>query len=101
MWLVIMFDLPVLTKLNRKYAARFRKDLLRNGFSMMQYSVYVRPCESKEYSDMYKRRVRGFLPPEGSVYMLNITDKQYADMEYFIERVENIKRGKPDQISLF
>ncbi len=44
MWLFVFFDLPVTTKIERKTAARFRKDLMKDGFTMMQFSVYIRHC---------------------------------------------------------
>ena len=48
MWLFVLFDLPVETKKERKAAADFRKALLKDGFSMLQFSVYNRHCASDE-----------------------------------------------------
>ena len=48
MWLYVMFDLPVETKAQRREATRFRKDLLKDGFTMHQFSVYIRHCASNE-----------------------------------------------------
>ncbi len=47
-WLMAMFDLPVMTKKERKVASRFRNDLLDQGFLMIQFSVYARPCVNFE-----------------------------------------------------
>ena len=58
MWLFVFFDLPVLTKLQRKQATQFRKALEKDGFSMMQFSVYVRHCPSKENMEVHVKRVR-------------------------------------------
>ena len=37
MWLFVFFDLPVTTKKERKMATKFRKQLMENGFTMMQF----------------------------------------------------------------
>jgi len=80
MWLFVFFDLPVKTKQERKQAARFRKDLLEDGFSMMQYSVYIRHCASRESSKVHIGRVRGVVPPKGLVSILAATDKQFGQI---------------------
>lgn len=83
MWLFVFFDLPVVTKKQRKIAAQFRKSLERDGFSMMQFSVYTRFCGSKESSDVHIKRVKAFIPAEGKTSILRITDKQYGEIINF------------------
>lgn len=78
MWLFVFFDLPTNTKKERKDYTGFRKKLLKDGFSMMQYSVYTRHCASKESADVHMRRVKKFIPAKGQVSILTITDKQYG-----------------------
>ena len=80
MWLIVMFDLPVLTKIQRKEATKFRNILLDNGFEMAQFSVYFRFCASKEAADKYQPRIENFLPAGGKVQIIMITDKQYEKM---------------------
>ena len=58
MWLYVMFDLPVETKSQRRVAARFRKDLLKDGFTMHQFSVYVRHCASNEAATVHIKRIK-------------------------------------------
>ena len=65
MWIFVFFDLPTETKKNRKDAAKFRKELERDGFTMMQFSVYVRHCPSKENMDVHIKRVQISMPPAG------------------------------------
>ena len=72
MWLFVFFDLPVLTKQQRKQATQFRKALEKDGFSMMQFSVYVRHCPSKENVEVHMKRVRLALPTAGQVSILAI-----------------------------
>ena len=101
MWLFVFFDLPVGTKLERKKAARFRKDLEKDGFVMMQYSVYTRHCASAESADVHERRVRGFTPDHGQVSILRITDKQYGGIINIWGAIERPLADKPMQLELF
>lgn len=80
MWLFVFFDLPVLTKKERKAAAQFRKELMKDGFVMLQYSVYIRHCASYESLNVHIKRVKSIFPDSGMVSMLNVTDKQYGDI---------------------
>ena len=81
MWLFVFFDLPTNTKTERRHAAQFRKALEKDGFSMMQYSVYVRHCASKENMQVHINRVRRSMPPSGYTSILSVTDKQYGDIK--------------------
>ena len=53
MWVLILFDLPTETKKEKKAYVDFRKRLLRNGFTMFQFSIYVRHCASQENADVH------------------------------------------------
>ena len=101
MWLVVFFDLPVMSKKERKIATRFRKNLLKDGYTMMQYSVYMRHCASKESADVHIRRIRTFLPPKGVVSILRITDKQYGEMITYSGTKEKPQAPPPRQLELF
>ena len=101
MWLFVFFDLPVTLKKDRKAASRFRKDLLKDGFSMMQFSVYNRHCASKESAAVHKRRIKGFMPEKGQVSILQVTDKQYGDiMNFWGKKSDPLPEG-PKQLELF
>ena len=78
MWLFVFFDLPTNTKAERKAHTKFRKNLLCDGFNMMQYSVYVRHCASKESSEVHINRIKSFVPSKGQISIMQITDKQYG-----------------------
>ena len=101
MWLFVFFDLPVLTKLQRKQATQFRKMLEKDGFSMMQFSVYVRHCASKENMEVHVKRVRLALPATGQVSILAVTDKQYGEIRNYLGTVEKAKPEVPQQLELF
>lgn len=83
MWVLVMFDLPTETKKDRKSYAKFRKDILADGFQMFQFSMYIRHCSSKVNADVHTRRVKSILPAKGHVGIMTITDKQFGMMEIF------------------
>ena len=101
MWLFTFFDLPVETKPQRHRATRFRKDLLSDGFTMMQFSVYVRHCASREWADVHIQRVRNWTPPEGQVSILMVTDRQYGQIVTLWGARQKPEPRRPQQLELF
>ncbi len=101
MWLFAMFDLPVTTTEARKRYAEFRKVLLEQGFSMLQYSVYARYCSSEEMAVTHRSRIRTALPPEGYVRVLAVTDRQFGKMESYIGEKSRSLEEPPSQLVLF
>jgi CRISPR-associated protein Cas2 len=101
MWVLVFFDLPTETKKQRKAASRFRKALLNDGFTMFQFSIYVRNCPSRENADVHIKRVKSLLPAQGHVGILKITDKQFGMMELFYSRKEKEKPVETQQLQLF
>ena len=101
LWILVFFDLPVVTKKERKIATRFRKDVMGDGFSMFQFSIYVRHCPSRENADVHINRVKTFLPERGHVGILSITDKQFGSMELFYGKKETELPRTPQQLELF
>lgn len=101
MWTLVMYDLPTETKKDRKAAARFRKELMQDGFSMFQFSMYVRHSASSENADVHKRRVKNLLPQHGKVGILQITDKQFGQIELFYGKKPAEVPNIPQQLELF
>ncbi len=101
MWVVVFFDLPVLTKKQRKEASAFRKNLIKDGFIMFQYSIYIRCCPSSENADVHTRRVRSFIPDKGHVCIFRITDKQFGMIEIFQSGKTAAPKDIPQQLELF
>lgn len=101
MWLFVFFDLPVTTKTERKAAAKFRKELEGDGFTMMQFSVYIRHCPSKENRDVHSKRVKGMIPQKGHVVILVVTDKQYSEMINIWGMKQTPIKQIPQQLELF
>lgn len=101
MWVMVFFDLPVETKKDRKNYTTFRKSMLKDGFSMFQFSAYLRHCASRENADVHVKRVQGNLPPRGHVGILTITDKQFGMMKVYYGPEEKEKPPIPQQLELF
>ena len=101
MWLFTMFDLPTDTKLARKRHTWFRNALKRQGFMMIQKSVYARYFASEEAAQPHRTRVRASLPPEGEVRLLAVTDKQFGKMEVYYGPGRQPVEEPPLQVQLF
>lgn len=101
MWLFAMFDLPVDTKAARKRYAQFRKTLIKEGFSMLQFSVYARYCPSEEVATSYKQRIRPMMPPDGQVRLLSVTERQFGRMEVYFGKRRKAVEDPPVQLMLF
>lgn len=101
MWLFAMFDLPVKTQADRRQYTRFRTVLLREGFCMLQYSVYARYCPSEESSEAHRNHIQAVLPPAGQVRLLSVTDRQYEKMEVYFGKKREPAEDPPAQLMLF
>ncbi|MEG1842488.1 MAG: CRISPR-associated endonuclease Cas2 [Alistipes sp.] len=101
MWVLVFFDLPTETKKERKQAAVFRKHLLEDGFTMFQFSIYLRHCPSRENADVHIKRVKLILPPVGHIGIICITDKQFGQMELFSGKKSVIAGVPTQQLELF
>lgn len=77
MRMIVFFDLPVGTARERKAATNFRKFLLKDGYHMLQYSVYTRICNGNDSVTMHESRLEQHIPERGSIRLLTITEKQY------------------------
>lgn len=101
MWILVLFDLPTETKKDKKAYALFRKNLQRDGFTMFQFSIYVRHCASQENTAVHIKRVKSFLPEYGNVGIICITDKQFANIELFYGKKPLPPEAPGQQLELF
>lgn len=101
LWVLVLFDLPTETRKDRKIAAMFRKKLLNDGFSMFQFSIYMRFCASRENAEVHLKRVKSNLPPHGKVGIMQITDKQFGMMEIFYGKKPVETQPPSQQLELF
>lgn len=100
-WLLVMFDLPVVSDSDRRAATNFRKDLITDGYFMMQFSVYARPCGSADKIDTHIRRLKKMIPPHGEVRSLIITDAQWGRMMIVHGSKKAPPEGMPEQLLFF
>ena len=101
MWILVLFDLPTGTKKEKRAYIDFRKNLIKDGFTMFQFSIYVRHCASKENTDVHIKRVKSLLPEKGQVGIMYITDKQFGDIELFIGKKKEKASTPGQQLELF
>jgi CRISPR-associated protein Cas2 len=99
-WLFVFFDLPTVTKPEKRAAAKFRQFLKDDGFLMLQWSVYARVCRGDDGSEVHVRRVTSALPGSGSVRALLVTDRQYGRMKLLLGSSGKTERIAPQQMVL-
>lgn len=102
MRMMVFFDLPVVSKSDRRAYTVFRRFLLNDGYDMIQFSVYGRILNGNDAEDKHMKRLLANLPPEGSVRVLTVTEKQYASMKLLVGLpLFQEKKVSADQIVLF
>ena len=101
MWLFAMFDLPVDKPELRHEYAKFRAALRRQGFTMLQYSVYVHYTASDETEETLRRRVQAALPSHGQVRVISVTDRQFEKMEIYVGKKRKPVEDPPMQLTFF
>ena len=92
---------PTDTQNARRAYARFRKDLLEDGFTMMQFSIYIRHCASLDNAALHVRRMGGKVPSAGEVRFLTITDRQFSRIEVFVGKKRQPTPAPPSQLEFF
>lgn len=98
MRLLLFFDLPMETSKNRHDYAVFHKYLIKNGFIMMQKSVYSRLVVNNGTSQAIKEKVAQNLPPEGIVELLEVTENQFSRIEYLVGEKQTLVEDSMDRI---
>lgn len=101
MWVLVMYDFPTETKKHRKAALIFRKNLLKDGFNMLQYSMYSRYCNSIENTNTHCRRIKSSLPKYGSVIILQVTDNQFNRIDLYKNAALQKVDIPPDYLTFF
>jgi CRISPR-associated protein Cas2 len=101
MWILVHYDLPTETIKDRKNYTRFRKKIMSYGFTMFQFSMYIRHCSSKENTVVHINRIKAILPPKGHIGIVTITDKQFGMMEIFLGREQAKPPETAQQLELF
>lgn len=101
MRMIVLFDLPVKSKQDRKESNRFRNFLKSDGYDMVQLSVYSRVCRGQDVVEKHMARLRGHLPPSGCVRLLQMTEQQYGRMEILVGTMRPVEKMAAKQLLLF
>lgn len=101
MWILVFFDLPTETKKDKKRYVDFRKNLIKDGFNMFQFSIYIRHCASSENADVHLKKVKSFIPEYGKVGLLCITNKQFGNIQIFHGKKPEKPQTAGIQLELF
>lgn len=102
MRMMVFFDLPVVSKADRRAYTLFRRFLLNDGYDMIQYSIYGRILNGTDAEEKHMKRLIGNLPATGSIRVLTVTEKQYANMKILVGMpLFQEKRVNANQILLF
>jgi len=100
-WCVVMFDLPVQTKTQRREATKFRSMLVDAGYSMIQFSIYGKYSPTLQSNQKIERFIKANLPARGEVRIFHLTDNQWASATRFVSRKKAPNEEAPEQLSLF
>ena len=101
MWVMVLFDLPVVEPEERRAYTRFRNYLLDQGFEQAQFSVYVRHTSGKEAVEALIGRIKDAVPEDGKVDILQFSDKQYENIVSFRGKSDKSNPKNPEQFVLF
>ncbi|QGM81409.1 CRISPR-associated endonuclease Cas2 [Otariodibacter oris] len=102
MRIIVFFDLPVTTKAKQRAANQFRQFLLKDGYQMLQLSVYSRIVRGRDALEKHNKRLREHLPEEGSIRCLEVTEKQFANMQILLGKLKlQEKKVNANQMLLF
>jgi len=101
MWLIVAFDLPVLTREDKRNYRKFVCFLEDEGFTRLQYSVLIRPTATLDSTDRHAKRIADNIPPYGQIRILRLTDLQWARTECFHNGRLHIPEAPPEQFCFF
>lgn len=100
MWMIVFFDLPVGSRGERRAAGQFRNFLRRDGYDMLQLSVYARPCRGEAGRQKHEARLKANLPKKGSVRCLTVTEMQYGRMSFLVGNKSSQEAASGEQLLL-
>jgi CRISPR-associated protein Cas2 len=100
--MMVFFDLPTVTKAEKRAYTLFRRFLLNDGYDMIQFSIYGRILNGTDAEEKHMKRLVSNLPSVGSIRVLTVTEKQYASMKILVGMpLFQEKQVNANQILLF
>ena len=100
MRIIVMFDLPVVSISDRREYNKFRKYLIKNGFFMMQESVYCKLAQNSTAADLIIDNIRKNKPLSGLVQALKITEKQFSKIDYIVGKKKSDILDSDERIAI-
>ena len=97
MRMILFFDLPMVSTQERKIYTAFRKQLTKEGFVMMQQSVYSKLVLNTTNERLTHDRIKKIIPDNGIVQLLTITERQFASMEYLAGEYKELSIQNTDR----
>ncbi len=101
MWVLVLFDLPVVTKTDQRNYRKFVDVLEKDGFTRFQFSIFLRHCPSMDNAKVHIQRIKVNLPSKGHVGIMHFTDKQFGMMEVFFSSKKEEIPPPTQQLELF
>ena len=95
---IVFFDLPNVFSIDRKNYLKFRNYLTKEGFIMLQESVYSKLIMNKQQSDLLIKRLEKNSPKKGIIQVLIITEKQYSNIQYIIGKTNTKIKNSEDRL---
>ena len=92
MRLIVLFDLPMVTKKEVRIYNKFHKWLIENGYIMMQYSIYVKSFNNRDSCTKHIDMLKRYVPKQGQIRIMMITEKQYEAIEIIVGGISNQER---------
>lgn len=84
MRIFVFFDLPMESLEEKREYRVFRKALIKNGFIMLQESVYCKLMTTPSVENSVKNLINSNKPSKGIVQTLVVTEKQFVKMNYVV-----------------
>jgi CRISPR-associated protein Cas2 len=101
MRVILFFDLPTVTKKEKKLATKFRQTLLNSSFIMLQWSIYTRYCKNNAGAEQVIESLNHVLPPMGNIRVLKVTEKQFDNIILLLGKKKKQEEIMGDQLILF
>ncbi len=98
MRMIVMFDLPTDTSMDRRHYRWFRKFLIDEGFVMMQESVYTKICLNMHAVNKVELNIKKNRPPKGLIQVMTVTEKQFAAMKLIVGEVDAVSIQNDDRM---
>ena len=80
---ILIYDLPMVDDEDRNVYSLFRKNIIKLGFYMVQYSVYTKVLQNENSYYQLCSKIKSVVPDKGHIVVFKMTEKQYEDMIYF------------------